>query len=96
MALAGVKQKERCPSGFGTRGDAAARDHVAFSAPMSRATSDAIETGPARWHHCSVLIRDAVPEDAQAGCIVMKRSIAELCGIAPSLRKPKSLHMLAS
>jgi GNAT superfamily N-acetyltransferase len=26
-----------------------------------------------------MLIRDAIPEDAEAACVVMKRSIAELC-----------------
>ncbi len=32
-----------------------------------------------RWQNFAMEIRDATPDDAIAGCEVLKRSIAELC-----------------
>jgi hypothetical protein len=31
------------------------------------------------WHLAAVEIRDAVAEDAEAACLVLRRSIVELC-----------------
>ena len=35
--------------------------------------------GHARWHRAGMEIRDAVPDDAPSACLVLRRSIQELC-----------------
>ena len=40
---------------------------------------DHLDLGPARWQRGAMDIRDAIADDADAACEVMRRSITELC-----------------